>query len=71
MGRKTGAVSKKAKYQISFYIPKLNVWIDTYRVSSFKELADKLNLKYSTINKIYKNQDYKLNKFIKITDIIN
>ncbi len=69
MGRKKGSISKKNKYQILFYIPKLDVWIPTYKVSSFKELSKKLNLSCSTINKIYNNKEYKLNKFVKIEDL--
>ena len=69
MGRKKGSVSKTDKYQISFYIPKLDVWITTYKVSSFKELGEKLGLKYNTINNIYKNKESKLNKFIRINKI--
>ncbi len=69
MGRTKGSLGKTNKYQISFYIPKLDVWVPTYKVTSFKELAEKLNLSYSTINKIYNGKEYKLNKFVKIEDL--
>lgn len=69
MGRKTGAISKKLKYQILYFIPKLDIWVPLYKVASLKECGNKLDLKYSTVNNIYKNKDRKLNRFIKIKPI--